>query len=411
MHKSNEDCFYFLTSSCAKGVSCTYRHSPLALASNVICPLWTRGNCLDPACPHRHTTSSQRPSVGNGILCFYENTPMGCLKPDCTFVHSRPRMHLRNTSAIRPSATILINKDASKPIITKTSSSDTLQTTQVVSVESSQSETIVPNTTTESPSVVKPEIVTRRITVSPTNEQKPELKPSSDDNNNHLSPIKCMTRSVITDSPKLDQDVIPQIQTRIIINRNVVMAEPNNTTISNRKIVQTKTPSSTSTRVVVSSEAVHSSKEKRNDMDLSEQENNTKKFKSNSQSIIDISFPCSTPTIIDRLSCVSSKETTFINNTKPIQLNRNRLPTSKISNANSSISISKPTGEDKLSAGTFVGITFIIISTYIYIYIFLPTLFSLLYNYQTVCSMMHNSSYTNSSLFPFLYRLCIMYFV
>lgn len=38
--------------------------------------------------------------ITNGILCFYENTPTGCLKPDCTFIHSRPRMNLRNPSAV-----------------------------------------------------------------------------------------------------------------------------------------------------------------------------------------------------------------------------------------------------------------------------------------------------------------------
>ena len=46
--------------------------------------------------------------VGNGILCFYENTATGCLKPECTFIHSRPRVHLRNNpSVIRRKKTIL----------------------------------------------------------------------------------------------------------------------------------------------------------------------------------------------------------------------------------------------------------------------------------------------------------------
>ncbi len=39
--------------------------------------------------------------VSNGILCFYENTPTGCLKPECTFIHSRPRINLRTTPTIR----------------------------------------------------------------------------------------------------------------------------------------------------------------------------------------------------------------------------------------------------------------------------------------------------------------------
>jgi len=72
MQKSNEDCFYFLTSTCAKvhkqiffptnqikffqGSSCPYRHNPTVLTCNVICPAWLRGNCIDPACLLRHSS-------------------------------------------------------------------------------------------------------------------------------------------------------------------------------------------------------------------------------------------------------------------------------------------------------------------------------------------------------------------
>ena len=78
MFKTNEDCFYFLTSTCAKvfhhfgiihskkkltqnifvyGPSCPYRHSPVALACNVICQKWKQGNCPTPTCPFRHSNT------------------------------------------------------------------------------------------------------------------------------------------------------------------------------------------------------------------------------------------------------------------------------------------------------------------------------------------------------------------
>ncbi len=134
MQKSNDDCFYFLTSTCAKvsqsiavffpvnissfqGSTCSYRHNPTVLTCNVICPAWSRGNCIDPTCPFRHSTTQvniyehgehqnyvihvQRPAISNGMKCFYENTPMGCLKLDCTFVHLRSRSNLRNSPTLR----------------------------------------------------------------------------------------------------------------------------------------------------------------------------------------------------------------------------------------------------------------------------------------------------------------------
>lgn len=73
MQKTNEDCFYFLTSTCAKvsdrfqlddywnyfsvlkGLACTYRHHPTARTCNVICQAWSRGNCTDPVCSLRHS--------------------------------------------------------------------------------------------------------------------------------------------------------------------------------------------------------------------------------------------------------------------------------------------------------------------------------------------------------------------
>ncbi|CAF3937838.1 unnamed protein product [Rotaria sp. Silwood2] len=363
MHKSNEDCFYFLTSSCAKGLSCTYRHSPLALTCNVLCPAWLRGNCPDPACPFRHSTA-QRPMISNGILCFYENTAKGCLKLDCTFIHSRPRMNLRNTSTIRPSSTNLITKDATKSIVNNTLSIGISQTTPVPNsnINSSQptiseTELVIPISTIESSStsdislpILKTETITpRRIAIPSDIDQSNENKNLSDNNNNNSPSLnKSISRSVITNSSKSNQEEITTTQSRLVANRNVVIAET--PCVPNRKIVPT-TLSSSSNRVVVSSDSNNSpEKHKKIDIDSVGQENDTKKIKQVSQSTIDTSFPYTTSSITNRL-LMSLEETMSTNDTKPIRLNRDRLPATKTFSGNSSISVSTPTNEEKASAG------------------------------------------------------------
>ncbi|CAF3412578.1 unnamed protein product [Rotaria socialis] len=374
MHKSNEDCFYFLTSLCAKGSSCTYRHSPLALTCNVICPAWLRGNCLDPACPFRHTTA-QRAMISNGILCFYENTPTGCLKVDCTFVHSRPRMTSRTAATIRPSSTNLINKDATKPIVSSVLPTVIPQTTptsnsSINPLESTPSEPqiVIPiikieslsNSEISSP-ITKTETTVRRIALSSDDvDQSNESKTISDNNSTSPKLQKSSSRCVITDTPKISQDeTTTTTQSRLVVNRNVVLSE--STGIPNRKIVQTtttttKTSSSSSApsnRVVVSSSGAGSTaKDKRTDVGFVEQKNDSKKFKKDSSSTVNIPFPYSTPSITNRLSFNSSKETTSTNDAKPIRLNRDRLPATKISNGNSPVSVATSSHEEKSSAGT-----------------------------------------------------------
>jgi hypothetical protein len=140
-------------------------------------------------------------------------------------------------------------------------------------------------TSDKSSPVVKTEIIIpRRIAVPSDIKQTNEKKNLSDNNTNNSSLIKstCTTRSVITDSPKRNEEEIKTTQPRLVVNRNVVIADTNS--VSNRKVVQTAPPSS-SNRVVVSSGSINSpSKGKKKDVDLIEQENNTKKFKRDSQS-------------------------------------------------------------------------------------------------------------------------------
>lgn len=130
--------------------------------------------------------------------------------------------------------------------------------------------------TIESSPIIKPETVTRRIAIPSDIESSNEKKDLSDNKTNNLSSTKSTTRSIITNSPKTNQEEITTTQSRLVINRNVVIGEP--ATIQSRTIVQTN-------RVVVSSDSMKSlSKGKKNDADLVEQENQTKKFKPDSQS-------------------------------------------------------------------------------------------------------------------------------
>jgi hypothetical protein len=134
----------------------------------------------------------------------------------------------------------------------------------------------IPMPTIESSPIIKPETVTRRIAIPSDIESSNEKKDLSDNKTNNLSSTKSTTRSIITNSPKTNQEEITTTQSRLVINRNVVIGEP--ATISSRTIVQTN-------RVVVSSDSMKSlSKGKKNDADLVEQENQTKKFKPDSQS-------------------------------------------------------------------------------------------------------------------------------
>ncbi|CAF5126808.1 unnamed protein product, partial [Rotaria socialis] len=64
---------------------------------------------------------------------------------------------------------------------------------------------------------------------------------------------------------------------------------------------------------------------------------------------VNIPFPYSTPSITNRLSFNSSKETTSTNDAKPIRLNRDRLPATKISNGNSPVSVATSSHEEKVN--------------------------------------------------------------
>ncbi|XP_069483845.1 uncharacterized protein C12orf50 homolog isoform X3 [Ambystoma mexicanum] len=70
------------------GSLCQFRHCEAALGSESVCSAWREGKCLLPHCKSRHM-EIQKP---RGILpCFWENQPVGCVKINCYFHHSKPR--------------------------------------------------------------------------------------------------------------------------------------------------------------------------------------------------------------------------------------------------------------------------------------------------------------------------------
>ncbi|CAF1267867.1 unnamed protein product [Adineta steineri] len=321
MQKVNDDCFFFLTSSCAKGHTCTYRHNPSVIACNVMCPAWLRGACTDPACSLRHSFIQRpAPPVNNGITCAYENSPTGCLNPNCTFFHLRSRPNSRSSLNVRPSTTNLVNKEVIKPTIVANSPSipDVIPQQPINELVSNAQ---INSSPIETPSIpvttVKPVTPPRRIAIPIENEQ-----------------TETIARNVISDT---SEDT--KLQTRTTGNRNVVIAETVN--IPNRKVVH---------RVVVSSDTNNSSKKVINDIDsdidlddLIEPEIDTNKI----NSLMDISFPCSAPSITNRLF-TTSKQSPSTNSTKPIRLNRDRLPAAKTTTPKP---ISPPSNEEKVRTG------------------------------------------------------------
>lgn len=79
-----EDCFYFITSVCARGESCAYRHNQAAKSTTVTCANWASGReCFD-GCAFRHSNYQTREK--KETPCYWE-TRGGCKKSDCPYTH------------------------------------------------------------------------------------------------------------------------------------------------------------------------------------------------------------------------------------------------------------------------------------------------------------------------------------
>ncbi len=174
---------------------------------------------------------------------------MGCLKHDCTYIHTRSRLNPRNSPSPRrrknfhfitqysfdeflASTTNLVNKDVIKP-------------SPVIDPTTPPTSTINEPVPTPPP---PPKIETPPKVETPPGPEKLPTPPP-----------------IVTESA--DRNVVSE-PSRVVVNRNVVISEPS------RKVVQT----TTSNRVVVSTKRPANDSDSDLD-DLIEQENDTRKSK------------------------------------------------------------------------------------------------------------------------------------
>ncbi|XP_033751303.1 zinc finger CCCH domain-containing protein 11A-like isoform X2 [Pecten maximus] len=92
MTTSNDDCFYFYTSTCAKGDDCAYRHCEAARNSTMTCVFWKQNKCKSTECPYRHSEMI-KPIMQNKaeLPCYFETIASGCTRSSCPFKHLKPR--------------------------------------------------------------------------------------------------------------------------------------------------------------------------------------------------------------------------------------------------------------------------------------------------------------------------------
>eukprot|EP00041_Stephanoeca_diplocostata_P020629 m.464719 g.464719 ORF g.464719 m.464719 type:complete len:331 (-) comp21623_c0_seq1:1897-2889(-) len=88
-----DDCYFFLHQTCTKGDACTYRHVAAAKFADV-CPQWLKKSCHVPGCPLKHFQAAHEklPLDKSKIPCRWEQTPSGCTRPDCFFLHTKPHV-------------------------------------------------------------------------------------------------------------------------------------------------------------------------------------------------------------------------------------------------------------------------------------------------------------------------------
>ncbi|XP_037033953.1 zinc finger CCCH domain-containing protein 11B-like [Bradysia coprophila] len=80
------DCYFYYYSTCVKGKNCEFRHEPIALGHETMCPKWIDGLCYDNKCKNRHMFIKKNRSR---IQCYFETQATGCTKAHCVFKHKR----------------------------------------------------------------------------------------------------------------------------------------------------------------------------------------------------------------------------------------------------------------------------------------------------------------------------------
>lgn len=113
----DNDCYFYVYSTCSKGVGCPFRHEPAALTNETVCTYWKAGNCSRPKCIFRHFDVGSKKR--NVIECYWESQPGGCSKPHCPFLHDKPKDPVTQplpTATSLDSGTIIINKNKLKSL-------------------------------------------------------------------------------------------------------------------------------------------------------------------------------------------------------------------------------------------------------------------------------------------------------
>jgi len=92
------DCYYFMTTGCARGPNCSFRHSLEAKNSPRICRNWQNGIECSDDCPDRHCDYGAKEKTER---CYWE-THGGCKKNDCPYIHMEKKMNYPDAAVQRP---------------------------------------------------------------------------------------------------------------------------------------------------------------------------------------------------------------------------------------------------------------------------------------------------------------------
>jgi len=113
----DNDCYFYVYSTCSKGATCPFRHEPASLTNETVCTYWKSGNCSRPKCIFRHFDVGSKKR--NVMECYWESQPGGCRKPHCPFLHDKPKDPVTQplpTATALDSGTIIINKNKLKSL-------------------------------------------------------------------------------------------------------------------------------------------------------------------------------------------------------------------------------------------------------------------------------------------------------
>ncbi|XP_048585539.1 muscle M-line assembly protein unc-89 isoform X2 [Nematostella vectensis] len=88
MTTNRDDCYFFYYSQCPKGDDCPFRHEPAAVGCEITCKLWEQGKCFKKGCNFRHMVIERDTRQ---IACYWESTLGRCTKPQCQYMHLKPR--------------------------------------------------------------------------------------------------------------------------------------------------------------------------------------------------------------------------------------------------------------------------------------------------------------------------------